>query len=226
MSLLPSSPDLTPDSDPRVVDLDSEEADDLLAALSSSTARQLLTEITEEPAPPGELADRVDTSLQNAQYHLEKLENAGAIEVLGTAYSEKGREMRVYGPADDPLVIFAGEKERASGLRAALSQLFGGLAALAGGALIVQELFGASLFREEPAPEAAPVAEPDEEDDAEAFDAEPTPEMDTPAADPMPEPEAIDAFLEALFATGLPPGLAFFLGGTVVLVAVIALQYR
>ncbi|MUV85488.1 helix-turn-helix domain-containing protein [Natronomonas sp. CBA1123] len=142
MSLLPSSPDVSPDGEPRVVGLDSEEADDLMAALSSTTARQLLAELHEEPAPPGELADRADTSLQNAQYHLEKLEDAGAIEVVGTAYSEKGREMRVYGPADSPLVIFAGEKERASGLRAALSRLFGGFLALAVGALAVQELFG------------------------------------------------------------------------------------
>lgn len=142
MSLLPSSPDVTPDGDPRVVGLDSEEADDLIAALSSTTARQLLAELHEEPAPPGELADRADTSLQNAQYHLEKLEDADAIEVVGTAYSEKGREMRVYGPADSPLVIFAGEKERASGLKAAVSRLFGGFLALAVGAFAVQELFG------------------------------------------------------------------------------------
>ena len=115
MSLLPSSPDVSPDSDPRLVGLDSDEADELMAALSSETARRLLAELHEDPAPPGELADRVDTSLQNAQYHLEKLEGAGAIEGVGTAYSEKGREMTVYGPADSPLVIYAGEQERASG---------------------------------------------------------------------------------------------------------------
>ena len=130
MSLLPSSPDVSPDSDPRLVGLDSDEADELMAALSSETARRLLAELHEDPAPPGELADRIDTSLQNAQYHLEKLEGAGAIEGVGTAYSEKGREMTVYGPADSPLVIYAGEQERASGLRAALSRLFGGVLAL------------------------------------------------------------------------------------------------
>jgi DNA-binding transcriptional ArsR family regulator len=147
MSLLPSSPDVSPDSDPRLVGLDSEEADELMAALSSETARELLSALHEDPAPPGELADRVDTSLQNAQYHLEKLENAGAIEVVGTAYSEKGREMAVYGPADSPLVIYAGEQERASGLRAALSRLFGGVLALVVGSLAIQELFGQSILR-------------------------------------------------------------------------------
>ncbi len=71
MSLLASSPDVSPDGDPRVVGLGSEEADELIAALSSSTARRILAALHEDPAPPGELADPVDTSLRNAQYHLE-----------------------------------------------------------------------------------------------------------------------------------------------------------
>ena len=281
MSLLPSSPDVSPDGDPRVVGLDSEEADDLMAALSSTTARRLLAELHDEPAPPAELADRVDTSLQNAQYHLEKLEDAGAIEVVGTAYSEKGREMQVYGPADSPLVIFAGEQERVSGLRAALSRLFGGFAALALGALAVQELFGRSLLRGgddaapaggtgTPTPTPTPAGEGDgggdggdagtfeaeptagtetpqrtvveESDDAahetpvaeeqEAADAEPvateTVETATESAGATPTPDGgFDAFgvFEVAFGSGLPPGLAFFLGGATVLTVLVALTY-
>lgn len=142
MSLLPRSPDIVSDAGPRVVGVDSDAADDLMSALSSETARRILVELHEEPAPPAELADRAGTTLQNTQYHLENLEEAGAIDVVGTAYSEKGREMDVYAPADEPLVIFAGREESASGLRAALSRLLGGLAALALASLVVQELFG------------------------------------------------------------------------------------
>lgn len=292
MSLLPSSPDIAPDGEPRVVGLDSEEADDLMAALSSTTARTLLAELHEEPAPPGELADRVDTSLQNAQYHLENLEDAGAIEVVGTAYSEKGREMRVYGPADSPLVIFAGETERASGLRAALSRLFGGFAALALGSLAIQQVFGEQLLGGgEDAPPAGgtdtptetPTATPDGDDagDVGAFDAEGTEtetggttsgegastpatedtgmddaastptESGADAADggtaapdgmetatetvretattstPTPAGDGADflELLEATFGSGLPPGLAFFLGGATVLTLVVATTY-
>jgi hypothetical protein len=212
------------------------------------------------------LADRVDTSLQNAQYHLEKLEDAGAIEIVGTAYSEKGREMNVYGPADSPLVIFAGEQERASGLRAALSRLFGGFLALGVGAVAIQELFGRSLLRagqegaapagsetptpapsstetptptpteggdggeigiqstettatetqapaETPAPTEAPQA-------TEAADTVTPTEIATEAADGMDLPAIIDAL-----GGGLPPGLAFFLGGATVLTAIVALTY-
>ena len=267
MSLLPSGPDVSPDGDPRVVDLDSEAADDLMAALSSSTARRILAALHEDPAPPAALADRVDTSLQNAQYHLEQLEDAGAIEVVGTAYSEKGREMSVYGPADSPLVIFAGEQERASGLRAALSRLFAGFLALGVGGVVIQALFGGDApgpdveSGADPTatsePEATPTPTPTSGDDVGAFDEpagtptpepeatpapEPTPEAmeETAVEPPVPEPEATPtpglgdasegadglwAVLEGLSAGGMPPGLAFFLGGAVVLTLVVAAAY-
>jgi hypothetical protein len=78
--------------------------------------------------------------------HLERLEEAGAVEVVGTAYSEKGREMDLYAPADQPLVIFAGREEQSSGLRAALRRLVGGVGALAFGAVLVQEAFGEGVL--------------------------------------------------------------------------------
>ena len=219
MSLLPSSPDIAADGEPRVVGLDSEEADDLMAALSSGTARRVLSELHEEPAPPGELADRVDTTLQNVQYHLEKLEDAGAIEVIGTAYSEKGREMSVYGPADSPLVIFAGEEERASGIRSALSRLFGGFLALAAGGVAVQTLFGGTSRKR-----AAPTAESGDDVgtlgavEEEAADGA-APASDGPIAELL---DAIEAIVETVAAGGLPPGVAFFFSGAVVLAVLIA----
>lgn len=129
--LLPSSLEESSDNDakPRVIGLDSDDADDLLAAMSSETARQLLSGLHETPAAPSELADTVDTSIQNAQYHLENLEEAGAIEVVDTVYSEKGREMNVYGPADSPLVVVAGDDETGS-IRAALARLLAGVGLL------------------------------------------------------------------------------------------------
>ena len=138
--LLPSTPDLSAaeESAPRVIGIDGEDADDLLGAIASGTARQLLTALHDEPAAPSELADRVDTSLQNAQYHLGKLEDAGMIEVIDTVYSEKGREMKVYAPADRPLVVVAGGEEETRSLRSAVSRLLGGIAALAITSLLLQ----------------------------------------------------------------------------------------
>ncbi|WP_336000820.1 ArsR/SmtB family transcription factor [Halorientalis halophila] len=145
MSLLPSEPDTAAadEAEPRVIGVDSEDADDVLSALTSETARTVLSELHDDPAPPAALADRVDTSLQNVQYHLEKLEDAGAIEVIDQIYSEKGREMNVYAPADRPLVIMAGgDEEQQSSLRTALSRFLGSLGIVALASLAVQAAFG------------------------------------------------------------------------------------
>jgi DNA-binding transcriptional ArsR family regulator len=300
MGLLPSKPDLSADADadPRVVGVDSEDADDLMSALTSRTARRILSVLHEEPVPPSKLADRVDTSLQNVQYHLERLEDAGAVEVAGTAYSEKGREMDVYAPADEPLVIYAGREEEASGLRTALSRLLSGIFALAIGALAVQEVFGEGIPF--PVARTGSGGGADGEDSGGAGGAdgadggsggdvgiagdgggtpEPTPSPDgpeiaqtTPSSTPAPEatgvpteaatgtsaptgtpaPVATEAATTTPTAeptpataadlatetvrtaaetgggvdpTGLPPGVLFFLGGALVLVAAVALTY-
>jgi DNA-binding transcriptional ArsR family regulator len=146
VSLLPSKPDITNDSGPRVVGIEGDDADELLSVLSSETAREIVAALHDDPAPPSELADRVDSSLQNVQYHLSRLDDAGVVKVAGTAYSEKGREMDVYAPANDPLVIVAAEDEQTSGLRAMLSRLLGGVGALLLGSAAVQQLFGDGIL--------------------------------------------------------------------------------
>ncbi len=125
--LLPSSSDVEPPSGgtPRILGVDSDDADDLLGALSSDTARGLLSELHDQPATASELSDRADTSLQNAQYHLKKLEDADLITAVDTIYSEKGREMKVYAPSDGPLILFAGREEQTTGLKDALSRVLG-----------------------------------------------------------------------------------------------------
>jgi DNA-binding transcriptional ArsR family regulator len=139
--LLPSRPDISEDDkDPRVVGLDSDEVDDLLAAISSETARDALAALHDDPGAPSDVADRIDTSIQNAQYHLDRLETAGLIEAAGTAYSEKGREMTVYAPSDQALVVVAGPDEEATGLQSALTQLLGGIGAVALGSVVVDRL--------------------------------------------------------------------------------------
>ena len=224
MSLLPSRDPATPDAEPRVIGVDSDDADDVLSALSAETARNLLSELNKEPAPPSELADRVDTSLQNAQYHLKKLKNAGAVEVVDTAYSEKGREMDVFAPANQPLVICAGDEQETSGLRAALANIIGGLGIIAFASLLVQQVFGSgvgSLF-------GGPTVS--------------SGSADTGGRDPSFYGENVtvtDGGFEATAgaldtaaqggaeaaAAAIPPGLAFFAGGAFVVAGMAALWY-
>lgn len=100
------------DGEPRTLWLDSDDTGELLSSLSSETARAVLTELHDEPGTASEIASRVDTSLQNARHHLSNLEQAGVIRIADTRYSEKGREMSVYAPSEEPLVVFVGREER------------------------------------------------------------------------------------------------------------------
>jgi DNA-binding transcriptional ArsR family regulator len=138
--LLPlrSEPD-QPDTGPRVLDIDDAETDEVFSALSSETARDIYRAISDEPAPPSDIADRVDSSIQNVRYHLENLEEADLVEVTDTWYSSRGNEMSVYAASSNALVLASDEQE-ASRLRTALSRLLGGVAVLAMASLAVQEV--------------------------------------------------------------------------------------
>ncbi|PSQ19989.1 ArsR family transcriptional regulator [Halobacteriales archaeon QS_9_67_17] len=127
VSLLPSSDDVTGEQEGeiQVLGINEDDSANVFEALSSDTARRVLTAIYNEPAPPSGLADRLDMSLQNVSYHLDNLEEAGVVRVADTRYSEKGREMSVYAPADDPVVVFVGTEERKTGFLALLKFLFG-----------------------------------------------------------------------------------------------------
>ncbi|WP_313692610.1 ArsR/SmtB family transcription factor [Halorarum halobium] len=127
------------DAAPRVLPVDDEETDDVIEALGSGTARELFRAVHADPAPPSELARRVDTSVQNVHYHLTNLEAAGLVESLGRTYSEKGNEMTVYGPAAEPIVLTAEPEPDARGeLDRLLGDWASGVAALGLASLAVQ----------------------------------------------------------------------------------------
>ena len=146
VSLLPSTDDVTGEQEGeiQVLGVDEDDSADVFEALSSDTARRVLTAIYDESAPPSELADRLDISLQNVSYHLDNLEEAGVVRVADTRYSEKGREMNVYAPADDPVVVFVGTEERKTGFRDLLKRLVGatGLLVVISALLFAFQAFG------------------------------------------------------------------------------------
>ncbi|WP_224269094.1 ArsR/SmtB family transcription factor [Haloprofundus salinisoli] len=199
--MLPSTPDTSAadEAEPRVIGVDSEDADDLLSALSSDTARTLLSKLHEEPDTPSGLASRVDSSLQNVQYHLKKLENAGLVGVVDTVYSEKGREMSVYAPSDRPLVVFAGRESESTGLKTALKRLLASVGILAAVSFVVQVVATGEIpFLAQTASEGA-----------DGGSTVATSAVETTAST----------------APAFPPGLAFFLGGLVVLAFAFAVWY-
>ena len=190
--LLPSQSDPEVDASPRVVGLDDDDAEDLLGALSSTTARRILAALHDEPTNPAALAESVDTSLQNAQYHRDRLNSAGAVAVVDTVYSEKGREMDVYAPADRPLVVVAADNEETAGVSDVLARLLGGVAVVGIASLLAQFLVDGVPF----------VARSGGGDGGAVGTA--------------------DVATQAAASTGPPPGLLVFLGGMTVLLAWLA----
>ncbi|GAD53576.1 transcriptional regulator, ArsR family [Halarchaeum acidiphilum MH1-52-1] len=140
-SLFPFRSDVDADAgSPRLVGIDEDAADEVFDALGSRTARRILTAIYDDPRPASALADAVDTSLQNARYHLDNLSDAGLVTVADTWYSERGTEMKVYAPANDAVVVFAGDDGTKTGAFDVLKRFLGGVVGVALGALVVQAL--------------------------------------------------------------------------------------
>lgn len=108
-----------------MIAIDEEEADVVFSALSSTTARSILAALYNQPRTASEVAEKIDTSLQNVNYHLNKLRDGGLIEVAETGYSDQGNEMKVYAPTNEALVVFAGDDLPRSSIFDAIKRLAG-----------------------------------------------------------------------------------------------------
>ena len=98
----PSLPERT-----EVLDLESDEAGMMIEALGSEMARKMLSELYSEPLVASSLADRLDTSIQNVRYHLENLQEAELVTVADIRYSDAGREMKLYAPTSNAVLLLS-----------------------------------------------------------------------------------------------------------------------
>jgi DNA-binding transcriptional ArsR family regulator len=169
--------------EPRLVDLDEETADEVFEALASTTTRKIFLELHNQPQTASDLADVTDTSVQNVQYHLEKLTEADLVDVVDTWYSERGSEMKVYAPTDDSLVLFAG-RDKQSAFRRLVNRFAGVLAFLLPPSILAGYL---ANWRESSSQEAVPTEFGDESSgDAGA------PVEETPQEQPEPQTAAVE----------------------------------
>ncbi|MXR51158.1 helix-turn-helix domain-containing protein [Halovenus sp. WSH3] len=134
---------------PRLLDLEDDAADEIFEALSASTTREIFLALHDQPQTASDLADATETSVQNVQYHLNKLEDVDLIEAVDTWYSERGSEMDVYAPTDEALVLFAGQDKERS-IRSIFNRLVGVAGVLAPTSLLVA--WAASKLYTEPEP--------------------------------------------------------------------------
>lgn len=133
------------DGEVRVLTIEDDDAEELIRSLSSDTARSLLSALHDSPATASELSETVDTSLQNVRHHLDSLRDAGLVEVADTRYSVKGREMKVYAPIRDSLVVCVGSEDDRERFLDSLARPAGAVAVLGAAALAVEGLFGAAI---------------------------------------------------------------------------------
>lgn len=130
MSVFPLRSPVEDDAgEPRILDIQTDDADAVFGALSSETARRVYGLVADEPRTASDIADELDSSIQNIRYHLDNLKEAGLVEVVDVWYSSRGSEMDVYGTVDGPLVVMAGDDETGVEVRDALKTVVGGSAA-------------------------------------------------------------------------------------------------
>lgn len=87
--------------------IDAESAGPVFDALSSATGRTVLARLYDRARTPSEIADALETSVQNVSHHVAQLSEAGLVEVTGTRDSGQGRSMNVYAPTSEALVLYA-----------------------------------------------------------------------------------------------------------------------
>jgi DNA-binding transcriptional ArsR family regulator len=212
--------------EPRLVDLDDDIADEVFAALSSGTTREIFGSLHDTPQTASDLARVTDTSVQNTQYHLEKLVDADLVEVVDTWYSERGTEMKVYAPTDESLVLYAGNDKQGS-LRSLLKRVVGIVGMLLPASAVVAWL--TRYLVEDPAPgtnpsESVPAATETATESGDGGSVMVTDRGDVATETATETPaETATGVVETLGSLdpALAAGTAFFLGGVLVLGAVI-----
>lgn len=128
------------DRDTRLIEISDDGATAVFDTLTSETARELLSRLHTEPQTASDLAESVDTSVQNVKYHLQKFEDAGLVEVVDQWYSSRGTEMKVYGASDAALVLYTGKNLDKTSVRDGLSRVLGAVAVLGLASLVIDYL--------------------------------------------------------------------------------------
>lgn len=194
-----------PTRQPRIIEMQDDTSDEVLSALSPTTRRHVYRALFVEPQTTSELAESVDTSIQNVQYHLETLREAGLVEPTETVYSGKGNEMTVFAPASDPLV-FVGDADQLPAIRESLHHVVGGLAVLGVVSLVVQWLVAREFAVRQQTRDTATTAATED------------------AAMEAASEVGTDPSLQWVIIEVLEPGLVFFVGGLVVAALVVWLR--
>jgi DNA-binding transcriptional ArsR family regulator len=198
-----------------------ERAQKIAKAMASRTAGEILQLLKEGSHASTQIAESLKIPITTVQYHLENLVDAGVITIVEKRWSQKGREVKVYGLRDQMLIVVP----RGGDLKGILLR-YGAIFAVVALATIVLALLGPAFAPAvSPAfqgslPTALPRA-PNEAGEAAdhllkgAANQTPTP-IATPATWAIPETSTAPAM------PSLP--LVFFLGGLLVIAVMLGYE--
>jgi DNA-binding transcriptional ArsR family regulator len=82
-----------------------ERAQKIGKAIGSPTANEILHILAEGPKSASDLTEVLNIPMGTLKYHIENLIEAGLIEITETRYSVKGREVKVYALRDQLLIV-------------------------------------------------------------------------------------------------------------------------
>lgn len=223
-----------------------ERAQKISKAMASQTASDILQLLAEGQKSLTEITDRLDIPLTTAKYHIENLLEAGLITVTETKYSVKGREIKIYAVTNQ-LLIVAPRQSNVRSLLLKYASLFGivlfgslvitMLSPILGQGIMANNMDGATRM----AAQESTVSSVKAVTDGLLQNATAAPEMTAAAAKGVsgfiaenltPVPTLLPTFADAPQITPAPipmgigaqaaavlpdPALAFFLGGTLVI---------
>ena len=82
-----------------------EKAQKIAKAIASKTAGEILQLLKDGSQASTQIAEALSIPITTVQYHLENLVDAGIITIVEKRWSQKGREVKVYGLRDQMLIV-------------------------------------------------------------------------------------------------------------------------
>ncbi len=103
-----------------LVDLNEPKTKKLAETITSDTSRRILNHLVEKEDTEANIARQLDIPISTIHYHLQKLQEAGLVNVEEFHYSQKGREVNHYKLANKYIIIAPGKvsglKEKLKGI--------------------------------------------------------------------------------------------------------------
>jgi DNA-binding transcriptional ArsR family regulator len=231
-----------------------ERAQKISKAMASQTASDILQLLAEGQKSLTEITDRLDIPLTTAKYHIENLLEAGLITVAETKYSVKGREIKIYAITNQLLIVAPRQSNVRSLLLKYASLfgivLFGSLVIAVLSPILGQGITAGSSLNGAPrmAAQESTVTSAKAITDGLLQNATISPDITAAAAKGVPgfvaenltpEPTLLPSLVQAPLVTPVPippgsgvsvaavlpdPALAFFLGGALVILVLVAYE--